>query len=406
MKLSEVNSTKTAQLIKSILYLVLFLTTYFFVHELFEEYFQGKTYFSASKQPLTVEDMPTLTICPSGSRTLEYGEDIWISTFTHYSPSIHHLVMGQNYLQSHTIHLEKLALITTWFSDCFALNFQFTKEFYQQRNKNTSLFDRMFYFDLIKISFGEDAKKHVWSTVELQITSKQNSFGAVIFQWFDGFVTPVNLRLTHFLEIAITNTKKYKYLQSTCSKYSFFECVESKLKLLETCQINGKICAPFSLPADIPICLTNKSQCWNNITELIFPKCMGEKSCEVEEYEIETHDEMDLQNNNEKMEVEQRIRRVGGADEVVSQLLEGKDKSVIFSLSFDDLDWLKGDRTKELQVDIFTEYYVSNIFSLIGNVGGQMGLFIGFSFIGCFVWSMKWIKLAWNSMSKYCVASE
>ena len=68
MKLSEVNSTKTAQLVKSILYLILFLTTYFFVHELFEEYFQGKTYFSASKQPLTVEDMPTLTICPSGSR--------------------------------------------------------------------------------------------------------------------------------------------------------------------------------------------------------------------------------------------------------------------------------------------------------------------------------------------------
>ena len=166
--------------------------------------------------------------------------------------------------------------------------------------------------------------------------------------------------------------------------------------------MNGKMCSPFSLPADIPICLTYKSSCWNNMTELVFPKCVGEKSCEIEEYEIETHDEMDLRISNEKMEVEQRIRRIGGTDKIVSQLLEVQDQSLIFSLSFDDLDWSKGDRTKELQVDIFTEYYVSNIFSLIGNVGGQMGLFIGFSFIGCFVWSMKWIQLAWNSMSKNC----
>ena len=387
------------QIIKCLMYLIFLITTYFFARELIEEYLEGKTNFSATKQPLRIEDMPTLTICLTGVIQLDYGTDVWISTFTQYTKNItSKLTIGKNDIHGHIIHLRKLALSTKWYSDCFTLDFEFTEEFYQQTIHNTSVYDRIFHFDLYKINLSNSAKGHI-SKIELLIASKSNSFGAVIFQWFDGLVDPIPLKRHTFHDIAITKTKKYHYIPGTCSKHSFFECVALKLDVLNTCRMNGIICSPFTLP-DTPICPTNSTQCLQEVMEQAFPQCMAKKSCKVQEYYTRNLDELDLEIENEMLDVEQRIRRMGGTDEVVQQMFSKQRQSIILSLSFDALDWSKGDRNKELQVEVFTEYYVSNTFSMIVSVGGQMGLFIGFSFIGCFVWFMKWVQGAWSVMNK------
>ena len=72
--------------------------------------------------------------------------------------------------------------------------------------------------------------------------------------------------------------------------------------------------------------------------------------------------------------------------------LEPTGLLLILHISFDYLDWSRGDRTKELELEVLSEYYVWNAFSLVGNVGGQLGLFISFSFIGCFGWLMEHVK--------------
>ena len=106
-----------------------------------------------------------------------------------------------------------------------------------------------------------------------------------------------------------------------------------------------------------------------------------------------------LNRDHERSIIEQMyIRHLGGNDEIVTELLKSPNETILLYMTFDHLDWSKGDRSKELQVDLFKEYYVWSGFSLIGNVGGQMGLFIGFSFIGCFEWLSFRLQNAWKWM--------
>ena len=90
----------------------------------------------------------------------------------------------------------------------------------------------------------------------------------------------------------------------------------------------------------------------------------------------------------------------GGNDEVVQNMSHHLNESLLLALSFDDLDCSNGDGTKELEVEVWKEYYIMSGFSLVGNLGGQMGLFIGFSFLGCFSWLLSWIQSFWRQISK------
>ena len=77
----------------------------------------------------------------------------------------------------------------------------------------------------------------------------------------------------------------------------------------------------------------------------------------------------------------------------------GIDDTIILKLRIDLPDWSKGDRTKELQLDVYTEYYVWSGVNLVGNVGGQLGLFIGFSFLGSWVWLMSKAQMLWSCVT-------
>ena len=59
-----------------------------------------------------------------------------------------------------------------------------------------------------------------------------------------------------------------------------------------------------------------------------------------------------------------------------------KGNSLQFSLYIDHLDSQKGNRGIELKVDVYEEYLLWSVTTLVGNVGGVMGMTIGFSFFG------------------------
>ena len=57
-----------------IFYLGLLVAALLFVKDSFEEYTQGNTFYSVSHEPLTLQDMPTLTFC------YKYHQfDFWMS---------------------------------------------------------------------------------------------------------------------------------------------------------------------------------------------------------------------------------------------------------------------------------------------------------------------------------------
>ena len=48
----------------------------------------------------------------------------------------------------------------------------------------------------------------------------------------------------------------------------------------------------------------------------------------------------------------------------------------------------RGKYTKRLEVDVHKEYWALTEISLIGNIGGQLGLCVGFSFTGFVAWML------------------
>ena len=255
----------------------------------------------------------------------------------------------------------------------------------------------MYSFDLIKVHLAKEKVTGDIFAVEMFLTSKANSFGAIIYQWFDGLIQRIRLKKGYYYSIDITQAREYQYLQQTCATQSFFECVASDLISHETCFQNDSICSPFSLPGDIPICETDPSKtCWKEIKELIFPKCMTKKSCHVYEYDINRDYRIQELKGDERLYVEKTIRSLGGNNETISNILQDSEETILLDLEFDELDWSKGDRTKELQLDVYTEYYVWTEVALIGSVGGQLGLFIGFSFLGSWGWLMSKAQMFWK----------
>ena len=127
---------------------------------------------------------------------------------------------------------------------------------------------------------------------------------------------------------------------------------------------------------------------------------MTKKSCHVYEYDINRDYRIQDLKGDERIYVEKTIRSLGGNNETISKILEDSEETILLDLEFDELDWSKGDRTKELQLDVYTEYYVWTEVSLIGNVGGQLGLFIGFSFLGSWGWLMSKAQMFWKWVAR------
>ena len=384
-----------AQIVEHFLFTILLTVAIFYAKQMIDEYSEGKTSFSISSKPLTAKDMPTITICFKSIKNLNYGVDIIVQALTQNPESP--LAMGQNEAKGQTIYLQKMILAegtyANWYTDCFSLDFDISQEFYENNISNSFVWDRFFHLELISINLTKDSTNIV-SEIQMYVTSKENSYGAIIYQWFDGHVDPLKLKRNSFNLVQIEKIRRYQYISSTCSHNSFFECVSSEISNLQKCFQNGQTCSPFSLPlefqplslpSEVVACTNNASQCWEKIVEHAFPICMSRKSCEVQEYHAKLQSILDLKSDRFGVE-QQMVYNWGVNESLVRKILDNTDKAILFSLSLDELDWSKGDRTKELEVEVFKEYYIWDELSLVGKVGGLMGLLIGFSFISCFRW--------------------
>ena len=85
-----------------------------------------------------------------------------------------------------------------------------TEEHYHKViTEDTNLWDRVYFFDLIKIHLGKREVTGPISSMEMFLTSNANSFGATIYQWFDGFVQCITLERGNYYSIQITQAREY-----------------------------------------------------------------------------------------------------------------------------------------------------------------------------------------------------
>ena len=218
--------------------------------------------------------------------------------------------------------------------------------------------------------------------VTLYLTSERNLYGAVYLRWFDGEAKPFNLKMGKYHNIQINEVRRYEYLKDKCKDTSFYRCLGSNLIHNLSCRLGDDPCALESLPTktkylDYPICLKSypktrkQKDCFNHIGDIWNGKkgeCKDLTPCHVQIY---------------------GMRESKHGPGMYQRRPESQNASYVFYLDLDSPGGTHGCYSDELKVNVHTEHLAWTFKCLIGNVGGYLGLFVGFSFTGLSSWVLN-----------------
>ena len=318
-----------------ILYLCFCGLSAFFMWGVLEKFISGKTSFAKSEEPM--KELPTITLCfsnpDSTKTTYEYGLDFkleYILTIRDIVKSTF-LIEGTNMtVLEETVGFNKF--ISRTLGNCFKFShISFNAMDYQYANF-------ILYFD-------ESAILHDATKLNLFFTTEINVFGLAVSSYRNGRVAKIEVNKGFFQQIDV-RTEKLIYLSgiSNCGHESFYECF---CRIYETNESSIK-CFPGTLPSYLPICkslnkyMTQFWSVWNKVTK----NGHCPKLCKTVQYFAET---------------------------VTSHKNWDPNVAFGFGLSFDETRGM---------ASVHEEYLIYDTTSMIGSVGGTLGMCIGFSFTG------------------------
>ena len=134
---------------------------------------------------------------------------------------------------------------------------------------------------------------------------------------------------------------------------------------------------------DLPICQSPEKQkeC-DGFRKIALDQCMEQKPCIVQEY-VEKLDPLwsgyDKNSSN-------NLLRLYLKPSVVDTILQNQDNKYMVWPAFTPRRTKRGKYSRYFSIDVHKEFLAVTGTSLVGNVGGQLGLFVGFSFTGFISW--------------------
>ena len=227
----------------------------------------------------------------------------------------------------------------------------------------------------------------------LYFTTEENSYGVVMDRWFDGM--PGEFKLikgrTHFIKII--GVRRYEYLKSKCTHETFYQCLATRMNSSKRCLKYEDPCTPWSLPGrkpleEFPLCKSPESVDCNKklFLELYYGgKCKErerkeKKTCFVQEYSVE----------------ERNIK-----------VQKQRGFNFQFFVQYGEPKYSRGYRSDRPRIKVYKENLVWSGLELLGNIGGQLGMFIGFSFSGCIIWMINGlIQFCSNLLIKKCMTQK
>ena len=343
---------KVFRTIEWITFVGLCLLSIIFIWQVIDQFNSKDSSFKVQYEP--IKQHPTITFCfqrymPNGTgytSELKYGQDFKMK----FDNDESYFKEGVNYRQktSETFFLEKLS---TWLSGtCYKLNTTLsiiTKgEF---RNLNFEFFKEFVEYERIP-------------EMIVYFTSEVNAYGITANVWIDGEPLTFKLKKNSELEVSLKQVK-YIHLESKakCRVEPFYEVYERLL--LKTCFSKcPNRCTTTSLASgtnEIPLCLKKEE----NI-------CARKVQSEVWHL---------LANSEEYSKACSTIDYTG---RIIYENQEEKDYNI--------KKYNKNIYTMELEyvfsspevVTVNEEYLIYDLMSMIGSIGGSLGLCIGFSFSG------------------------
>ena len=398
------------KILETLLYLGFGAAASVFLKETVEDFLDGAATFTEEKQPLTLHDLPTLTICLDFKKSLSYGKDITFDATVKFSENSNETISTQlenGYVQilaNLAIHLRKLRLQTSNLVWQIQPNYQCFKISPSWKGNEVVELQKFELEIVLKLPNGSAGKCHGGSTF---ITSEDNAYGATRGRWFDGQTYIIGMPPSqldkksglHFwgkneFEIGLEKIREYNHLESTCSKDSYYKCLAKRLKEFNYQQNvikapNGSkcflksICAPFSLPMaddEIPYCENDLDQAFH---EQVLLKLQSDQekhckqSCQVKEFQARTR----------------KMRHNAG---------DFQDSLQYYMVFKFQPEYESKDRHDRPMKTVFTERLLISPMSLVGNVGGTLGMCIEFSFIGSSAWIITLLEKLLGHLMKIC----
>ena len=415
-------------LIKVLFYLGLLIGAALFVYTNvgsdFQDYFSGRTSYGKTRKSISLEDIPTWTVCfklrthqgellESDNQCPEsmiYQEDFTINVkplgdgenetnevlmenqrvkiLPHIEMSLTFLQTSESGVQCYKISSHVITKGRNLKNFGLEMTFNF--------NKKESLTN--YISDKFSTTLKSGAEVPIG--VDVMLTSEENSYGVLKGRWFDGIVDKTKLQF-RICRTTVAQTKscstymshhkfridqmdEYINLNVTCSQDSYYECLGKRYtkNVNDLKKENGslEVCSPISLPFDKKDTLPN---CKNENDQDFFEQVLTrletdqetycKKSCKVQEYKSMLMKQVEL---------------------------EGNDKFIL-EYHWEAPQSTRDARSNKLYKTAFTETYVISGVSLLGNAGGILGMFVGFSFIGIYETLVAgWAKVSGCNKSK------
>ena len=349
--MSNIPQTKFFKIIEWILYLGLCGISAFFLEEVLVKFFAGKTSFTQSEKPIS--ELPTITLCFSkpDSRKIEYehGIDFKIKYKFYEGWKEHKITLKegkQKKISGEIVKLEKV--FTLNYGSCYIITSLLSKEYVIKD------------YVVISLKFNKSIIDEDLPTLNAYITSEKNAHGIIRSLWKNGKVIKIHIEKGMSKKIDLI-TEQYNYLttNSKCSEESFYECAG---RYLEANLTSKTKCTLFSLPTlpSMPICKTVEEMIefwiiWNNINfdDLCSKLCINLEYSGEESY----------------------YRKSWGNRK------NGYRHNTHLSYGF-----------SSNSTTVYEEYLVYDIVSMIGSVGGTLGMCIGFSFTGMISFVIDFIE--------------
>ena len=216
----------------------------------------------------------------------------------------------------------------------------------------------------IQIAFNKSiAEEKLPKELKVYLTSEKNTLGILTNQWMEGEMFEFEIK-QHLHKVLDIKQEKYIYLEKKCSTESFYECLVKRIVASDFKNCPKK-CNPrtFSLPKSeefdkIPSCEDNDKPCANIKTVEIF-KATTTKLCPK-----------------------------------LCQMVQYSGKKIsVYDYKHDPYSYSFRYRfTPPHTEKIYEEYLIYDIVSMVGSVGGNLGMWIGFSFTGIISNLMKIIR--------------
>ena len=341
--LNTTQHIKHFKIIECTLFLFLCGLSVVFINGVLNKFISRKTSFTQSEAPIT--ELPTVVVCftnPNSKKTYyEYGTDFDIVYRIEAHTDIYYpITVGKNSaILGEILYLDKI--ITRNMGNCY----KFTSE-----SSSSSMIKTK---TEIILHFNESLMLEDLPSVKVFLSSEDNVYGVIFNQWYNGIVMKTDIIIGRKKSVQLKQ-EQYSYLTSNfkCSLETAYGCFG---KLLLT-HLNGSTspCSEFSLP-HIPICKIDKTDEENsvfwNIYDMSIPQCFkSKKLCNTTDYlGMETY-HGDSYNHKHNVH---------------------KNRTISFKYSL-----IPNFAT------IYEEYLIYDFISMIGSVGGTLGMCIGFSFTG------------------------